>query len=405
MPHSYYDVSDTNVDSYNTVLPCSKDEPYSMLFSDNIPAISFSNLNANAEEYIPTGTSNNNAYFNNAINPRVGAIVAVSYILAMLTLNSLGFFKIHLPKVKPKDLIKNIKYNHPNNIVLGHLNINSLRNKFHCLKYIVCDNIDILLLSESKLNQSFPDSQFAMDGFQMPFRADRNDKGGGLLLYVKEDIPCKIISVNFISEFEAIVLEVNLKKRKWLLLGIYNPHKEMTNTFLNIVGNSLNELCLKYENITIIGDFNWEMGDEVMGNFCNTYNFRCLVKEATCFKNVHNPSCIYLILTNRPLSFQNTNVIETGLSDFHKLTLTVMKSTFQKQVPKIFHFRNYKRCDNTLFQYDLMYEISNVGLNDISCEQFENIFMLNLNRHAPSKTRYVRANHSPFTKPLWLDQD
>ena len=43
-----------------------------------------------------------------------------------------------------------------------------------------------------------------------------------------------------------------------------------------------------------------------------------------------------------------------------------------------------------------MYEISNVGLNDISCEQFENIFMLILNRHAPSKTRYVRANHSPF---------
>ena len=280
MPHSYYDVSDTNVDSYNTVLPCSKDGPHSMLFSDNIPAISFSNLNANAEEYIPTGTSNHNAYFNDAINPRVGAIVAVSYVLAMLTLHSLGFCKIHLPKVKPKDLIKNIKYNHPNNIVLGHLNINSLRNKFHCLKYIVCDNIDILLLSESKLNQSFPDSQFAMDGFQMPFRADRNDKGGGLLLYVKEDIPCKIISVNFICEIEAIVLEINLKKRKWLLLGIYNPHEEMTNTFRNIVGNYLNELCLKYENITIIGDFNCEMSDDVMGNFRHTYNLRCLVKEA-----------------------------------------------------------------------------------------------------------------------------
>ena len=131
----------------------------------------------------------------------------------------------------------------------------------------------------------------------------------------------------------------------------------MTNTFLNIVGNSLNELCIKYENTKII-DFNCEMSDEVMQNFCNTYNFKCLVKEATCFKNVHNPSCIDLILTNRPLSFQNTNVIETGLSDFHKLTLTVMKSTFQKQVPKIFHYRNYKRFDNT--QNDLIYEISNI---------------------------------------------
>ena len=75
----------SHIDSYNTVLPCSKDEPYSLLFSGNIPAISFSNLNANAEECILAGTSNHNAYFNDAINPRVGAIVAVSYVLAMLT--------------------------------------------------------------------------------------------------------------------------------------------------------------------------------------------------------------------------------------------------------------------------------------------------------------------------------
>ena len=40
--------------------------------------------------------------------------------------------------------------------------------------------------------------------------------------------------------------------------------------------------------------------------------------------------------------------------------------------------------------------ISKIGLANISCEQFENIFMLTLNKHAPSKTRYVRANNSPF---------
>ena len=43
-----------------------------------------------------------------------------------------------------------------------------------------------------------------------------------------------------------------------------------------------------------------------------------------------------------------------------------------------------------------MYEISKIGLNNINCEQFENIFMLTLNKHAPSKIRYVRANNSPF---------
>ena len=103
-----------------------------------------------------------------------------------------------------------------------------------------------------------------MNGFQLPFRADRNDKGGGLLLYVKEDIPRRYITVNFTPKIEAIVLEINLKKRKWLLLGIYNPHKDMTNTFLSSIGEKLNELSLKYENIVILGDFNCEMCEEAM---------------------------------------------------------------------------------------------------------------------------------------------
>ena len=66
-----------------------------------------------------------------------------------------------------------------------------------------------------------------------------------------------------------------------------------------------------------------------MNVFCNTYYFKCLVKEPTCFKNINNPSCVDLILPNKSLFFQHTKVIETGLSDFHRLTVTMMKSTYQ----------------------------------------------------------------------------
>ena len=215
-------------------------------------------------------------------------------------------------------------------------------------------------------------------------------------LYVYTIIPCRRIHVKFMPKIEAIVLEINLVKRRWLLLGIYNPYKEMTKTFLASLGEKLNELYLKYENIIILGDFNSEMCEDVMQIFCATYNLKCLVKEATCFKNINNPSCIDLILTNKSLCFHTTTVIETRLSDFHKLTLTVMKSSFQKQLPKILNYRNYKRFDNISFHNDLMYEISKIGLNTITCEQFENICMETLNKHAPSKTRYVRANNSPF---------
>ena len=80
----------------------------------------------------------------------------------------------------------------------------------------------------------------------------------------------------------------------------------------------MDDLCLKYEHFILIGGFNSEMCEDAMKVFCSIYNFKNLVNEHTCFKNVGNPSCIDLILTNKPLYFQTTTVTETGISDFPK---------------------------------------------------------------------------------------
>ena len=80
-------------------------------------------------------------------------------------------------------------------LILGHLNINSIRNKFEALKFIIDNNIDIFLISETKLDDSFPSAQFLIKGFSAPYSFDRNSKGGGLLLYIHEDVPCKILIV------------------------------------------------------------------------------------------------------------------------------------------------------------------------------------------------------------------
>ena len=66
-----------------------------------------------------------------------------------------------------------------------------------------------------------------------------------------------------------------------------------------------------------------------MKKFCENYDLRSLVKESMCFKNPENPSCIDLILTRKPRSFIKTGVIETGLSDYHKLVTIVMNMHFQ----------------------------------------------------------------------------
>ena len=73
-----------------------------------------------------------------------------------------------------------------------------------------------------------------------------------------------------------------------------------------------------------------------------------------------------------------------------------MKSSFYKQEPKIFNCRNYKNLNNESFRNGVLYEISKKGFHDVSCGEFEILFLKTLNKHAPMKTKYIRANNSPF---------
>ena len=114
-----------------------------------------------------------------------------------------------------------------------------------------------------------------------------------------------------------------------------------------------------------------------------------LIKVPTCYKNPQNPSCIDLILTNSPLSFQSSGVIETGLSDFHKMTVTVMKTTFQKLDPKITHYRDYRKYCNDSFRQDLLSTLvmENINLSN-GLQKFIGICIKTLDKFVPRKKKY-----------------
>ena len=78
-------------------------------------------------------------------------------------------------------------------MIRAQLNINSIRNKFDSLVNIINNNIDILMISETKLHPSFATGQFHIHGFSEPYRLDGNGNSGGRLLYIREDIPSKLI--------------------------------------------------------------------------------------------------------------------------------------------------------------------------------------------------------------------
>ena len=120
--------------------------------------------------------------------------------------------------------LKSLRKDNLNKLIFAHLNINSIRNKFGLLSEQIRGNVDILMISETKMYDSFPVGQFFIEGFCTPYRLDRNSKGGGILLHVKEDIPSNLITVD-ISPIESFYVELNLRNNKWLINCSYNPHK------------------------------------------------------------------------------------------------------------------------------------------------------------------------------------
>ena len=143
-------------------------------------------------------------------------------------------------------------------------------------------------------------------------------------------------------------------------------------------------------------DFNIAFTETKMAAFCNEYKFKVLNKEPTCFKNYMSPSCIDLYLTNCPKSFESTLTIETGISDFDKLIVTVLKVKHEKVPPKIIQCRHYKNFDSTRVFEKLQVRLTHLNMNSLDFGSLKKCFIELLNKVAPLKTKFLRANHSKF---------
>ena len=132
-----------------------------------------------------------------------------------------------------------------NRIILAHLNINSLRNKLDLLADEIKGNVDVLAILETELDDSFP------AGCASPFRLDRNQNGGGILVFVRKDIPGKSLSSEE-KPVEAFLFELNFHKKKWLVFCSYNPSKSNISRHSYTLRKSLDLYSAHYENTTLV---------------------------------------------------------------------------------------------------------------------------------------------------------
>ena len=187
--------------------------------------------------------------------------------------------------------------------------------------------------------------------FVYTFRLDRNRHDVELLLYVRNNINAVLLKSSvFPDNIEAFFTEILLKSCKWLICYSYNPNRINVATHLGETGKALDTYSKKYENTLLISDFNVEQNEANMKVFWNQYKLKSLNKDPTCFKNVNKLSCIDLLLTNNSKCFENCLTLETGLSDFHKLIATIMKTKQVRLPPKIVNYRHYKNFDTEVLK-------------------------------------------------------
>jgi hypothetical protein len=306
----------------------------------------------------------------------------------------------------PFQELKTIRETYRKNIIIGYINVNSLRNKHFELSSVLYDGMcDILFIAETKLDDTFLQSCFDVPGFRA-YRKDRDAKGGGLLAYVRSDLPARrredLEFPN--SKTETIVIECGIQNRRWAFVGIYKPPSVSDDIFTDSATLGLDKLCTKYDNIMVTGDLNFDMSHPEKGkplvDFCDVFDLTNKITNATCFVKNCQPSLVDVVLTNKPTFCFNPFNFTCGVSDWHNFIGIVIKVSTPRLPQGKVKFRSYTNFDSTTFVADISSAPFNVAyvFDDIDDIYWAHEHILNniIDEHLPVKEKKPRVNKPPF---------
>ena len=170
--------------------------------------------------------------------------------------------------------------------------------------------------------------------------------------------------------------------------------KEFSNDFIQ----TFDQLSVKYDNILILGDLNYNMlldnsKSTPLNNVCDIFDFSNLIKKATCFTKDALPTLIDVILTNKPNKCQNATNFNCGLSDYHNLISVQLKGKIPKLKKDYVTYRSFKNFDHEKFlqelqseQLDVITKHSNVKT---AYHNFETTFIKVVDKNIPLKKKKI----------------
>ena len=302
------------------------------------------------------------------------------------------------------DQLRKLKKENKNGPILCYLNINSIRYKFDDLKEILTDKlVDMLIVAETKIDDSFNINLFKAEGYKTE-RRDRTAHGGGLMTFVRSDLPFKRRKDLECEEVETICYELSMSKRKWCILGAYRPPSMNNQNFESDLTKYLDKMFINYDNIICIGDLNYDLlikeKSKPLTNICDNFNLQCMVKEPTCFTKNQTPTLIDVILTNSKTLLCNTVNFNCGLSDCHNMIATSLRESCKKNEKKKVTFRSYKNFDEAQLNDDLSrvpFQVAHT-FDDVDDIYWAHELLLRevIEEHAPTKEKTPKPNPPPY---------
>lgn len=106
----------------------------------------------------------------------------------------------------PKSILCHLKEKNADRPVIGQLNINFISPKLEPLVALIKDNIDLLMVSETKVDDTYPNGQFQIEGYSKPIRLDRNLRGGGIMIFSRDDLTFHELKAHQLLQMLSVLL-------------------------------------------------------------------------------------------------------------------------------------------------------------------------------------------------------
>ena len=248
--------------------------------------------------------------------------------------------------------------NNINRLTILHLNIRSIRNKLNSILDFA-DGINILCFTETHLDDNVNTSELVINNYEIPYRLDRTNHGGGLLAYIAKGImSCRRPDLEN-KEDEVIWFEVTLNSAKFLVSVVYRP-PNTPQSFWNRFERSLSLALDETNHVTVVGDLNIDFLLPLptsVSDILNSQNLTNIITEPTRITDTRKSLLDPILISNSiKVIEQGTIPVQTDISD-HEATFAVfttptgIKSVFTKEI-WLYHKCNVEALRNDIKSTD-----------------------------------------------------